>query len=209
MGKRSRRRPEPAAAARTATPPPPRRHPGRPRPEDRPKPPWHPVPLVELCVLVGIVLLLLGAFNYDEDRGRILLVFGMALGSIGGLDTALREHFAGYKSHTTVIAALPGVLAAAALFFARVPWIAVIAGAVAVFAAAFWWLRRAFMRREIQSIVPIVSSDAISRYITALLNANGPEPIQSSSLNSFCGLNSSLSRRDHPKMPIASTIRKR
>ena len=37
----------------------------------------------------------------------------------------------------------------------------------------------------------------------------GPDPIQSSSLNSFCGLNSSLSRRDHPKMPMASTIRKR
>jgi predicted anti-sigma-YlaC factor YlaD len=156
MGKRSRRRPpEPAPAparAPAATAEPRRAVPGsrrgaRPSSEDRPKPPWHPVPLVELCVLVGLVLLVLGAINHDSDRGRLLLVFGMALGSLGGLDTALREHFAGFKSHTTVLSALPGVAAAAAIFFAGVPWIAVVAGAAAVFAAAFWALRRGFMRR--------------------------------------------------------------
>src|SRR4051794_32930740 len=107
MGKRARRRGDGATAPAPARPPAARR-PGRPRPEDRPKPPWHPVPLVELSVLVGIVLLVLGALNLDEDRGKLLLVFGMLLGSLGGLDTALREHFAGYRSHTTIIAALPG-----------------------------------------------------------------------------------------------------
>ena len=117
MGKRSRRRPEPAPAPVAAAAP--RRRTGRPSPEDRPKPPWHPVPLVELCVLVGLVLLVMGALQRDSDRGKLLLVFGMALGSIGGLDTALREHFAGYKSHTTVLSALPAVFTAAAVFFAR------------------------------------------------------------------------------------------
>ena len=145
MGKRSRRRPEPAPAPVAAAAP--RRRTGRPSPEDRPKPPWHPVPLVELCVLVGLVLLVMGALQRDSDRGKLLLVFGMALGSIGGLDTALREHFSGYKSHTTVLSALPAVFTAAAVFFARLPWIAVVGGAVAVFAAAFWALRKAFMRR--------------------------------------------------------------
>jgi hypothetical protein len=145
MGKRGRRRPEPAPTPAPAAAP--LRRSGRPSAEDRPKPPWHPVPLVELCVLVGIVLLVLGALQHDSDRGRLLLVFGMALGSIGGLDTALREHFAGYKSHTTVLAALPAVLTAAVVFFAGAPWIAFIAAAVVVFAAAFWALRRAFMRR--------------------------------------------------------------
>ena len=43
-----------------------------------------------------------------------MLVLGMALGSLGGLDTALREHLAGYRSHTTVIASLPAVTTAAA-----------------------------------------------------------------------------------------------
>src|SRR4051794_36492977 len=150
MGKRARKRgvaTTPAAPAPRAAAAAPRRQPGRPRPEDRPKPPEHPVPLVELAVLVGIVLLVLGALNLDSDRGKLLLVLGMALGSLGGLDTALREHFAGYRSHTTIIAALPGVATAAALFFARVPWLVLIGTAALVLAAVSWLARRAFMRR--------------------------------------------------------------
>jgi hypothetical protein len=124
-----------------------RRRGGRPRLEDRPKPPWHPVPLVELCVLVGLILLVLGAIDLGSDRGKLLLVCGMALGSLGGADTALREHFAGYRSHTTLLSGPPGVLAAAALYFVGVPWLAIVAGAAVVFVAVFWALRRAFLRR--------------------------------------------------------------
>ena len=105
------------------------------------------MPLVELCVLVGIVLLVLGALDLRSDRGKLMLVLGMALGSLGGLDTALREHLAGYRSHTTVIASLPAVTTAAVLYFAGVPWPVLIAGAVVVLASVFWWMRRVFMRR--------------------------------------------------------------
>ena len=115
--------------------------------EERPKPPWHPVPLAELCALFGLVLLVLGALNFDSDRGRAMLFVGVALGSLSGLDTAAREHFAGYRSHTTVLAALPAVITAAALYFAAAPWAAVVPAAVAVFAGAVWLLRRSFVRR--------------------------------------------------------------
>jgi hypothetical protein len=165
MGKRSRKRPSgpvqttapergaPAAPVRPPVRSTNRRAPGQSRidrfierADERPKPPWHPVPLVELCVFVGLVLLVLGALDLQSDRGKLLLVLGMGLGSLGGLDTALREHLAGYRSHTTVIAALPAVTAAAAAYFARVPWIVVVVAAVGVFAAVFWWMRRIFMR---------------------------------------------------------------
>jgi len=161
MGKRSRKRgdaiPAGAPAGQAATDPargrkaapaspPARRRSGRPSIEDRPKPPWHPVPLVELCVLVGIVLLVLGALDLRSDRGKLLLVLGMGLGSLGGLDTALREHMAGYRSHTTVIASLPAVTTAAVAYFAGVPWPVVVVAAAAVFATVFWWMRRVFMR---------------------------------------------------------------
>ena len=148
MGRRSRKRGGVATAPTTPREPglPPAPHRARPRIEDRPKPPWHPVPLVELCVLVGIVLLVLGALDLQSDRGKLLLVLGMGLGSLGGLDTALREHLAGYRSHTTVIASLPAVTAAAAAFFAGVPWSVVVVTAVAVFCGMFWWMRRVFMR---------------------------------------------------------------
>jgi hypothetical protein len=128
-----------APVPRAATP----RHAGRP---ERPRAPWHPFPLVELCVFVGIVLLVLGGLNVHSDRGRLMLVCGMALGSLGGLDTAVREHWAGYRSHTTVLAAAPAVVVAALLYFARAPWIAVVLGAGAVGAAAWAGLRRVYRR---------------------------------------------------------------
>jgi len=149
MGRRSRKRGD-AAVATTAAPSAaaPRRRAGRVgADQERPKPPWHPVPLVELCVLVGLVLLVLGVLDLDSDRGKLLLLSGMTLGSLGGLDTALREHLGGYRSHTTVLSALPSVPLAAALYFAGAPWPAIVVTAVATFAGVFWLLRRAFTRR--------------------------------------------------------------
>jgi hypothetical protein len=115
--------------------------------DQRPKAPWHPFPLVELAVLAGIVLLVLGLLDYGSDRGRALLVGGMLLGSLGGLDTALREHFAGYRSHTTVLAAIPAVALAALLYFAGAPWPVVVAGPLLAFPAALWLLARVYRRR--------------------------------------------------------------
>jgi hypothetical protein len=148
MGRRSRARRAAGIAPASPTPPP-----ASPRPaplsDERPKAPWHPFPLVELCVLVGIVLIVLGLIvGFDSDRGQLALVCGVLLASLGGLDTAVREHFNGYKSHSSVLAGLPGVIAAAALFFARAPWIVVAVGAALVFGVALWGFRAAFRRRS-------------------------------------------------------------
>jgi hypothetical protein len=139
MGRRSRKRGGDATPAPAPAPAPAR----RPRAaRERPRAPWHPFPLVELCVLIGLVLLVLGLFRADEDGGRVMLVCGMALASLGGLDTALREHFSGYASHAFLLASLPAVLAAGVLFFARAPWVAIPVAAALTFAAAFLALRR-------------------------------------------------------------------
>lgn len=149
MGRRSRKRgggvvpPEPAAAPGPSVQQPR----GRPRHEERPKAPWHPFPLVELSALVGIVLLVVGLFRADEESGRLMIVAGMVLGSLAGLDTALREHFAGFKSHSTLIAGLPTVLVAGTLFFLGVIWPLMVAAAVIVFVLTFTAARRAFRRK--------------------------------------------------------------
>jgi hypothetical protein len=148
MGRRSRARRAAGIAPASSTPPP-----AAPRPaplsDERPKAPWHPFPLVELCVLVGIVLIVIGLIvGFDTGRGQLALVCGVLLASLGGLDTAVREHFNGYRSHSSVLAGLPGVVAAAALFFARAPWVVVAVGAALVFGLAFWAFRTAFRRRS-------------------------------------------------------------
>jgi len=151
MGKRSRKQRGPDAFARegagSGPAPSPARH--APRPVDeRPKAPWHPVPLVELCVLIGIVLIVAGFFFRDDRRGGILIVSGLALASLAGLDTVVREHFAGFRSHSTLLAGVPTVLVTGILYFSRAPIAALLIAAVVVFAAAFTTFRRAFTRRS-------------------------------------------------------------
>jgi uncharacterized membrane protein YhiD involved in acid resistance len=102
---------------------------------------------VELCVLVGIVLLVLGLISNDTPHGRALLVVGLALGSLGGLDTAAREHFSGFRSHTLVLAGVPTVLVAGVLYFLQVAWPIVVAAAAVTLAAALRLLWHAYERR--------------------------------------------------------------
>lgn len=110
------------------------------------KAPWHPFPLVELSVLIGIVCIVLGLFRSDDTGGRVLLALGVALGALGGLDTSLREHFAGYRSHTLVLAAFPAVATAAVVALAKVPLYLIVPIMLGVFLLAFVALRRVWDR---------------------------------------------------------------
>jgi hypothetical protein len=97
---------------------------------------------VELAIFVGLVLIVVGFLSKDSVHGRMLLALGLALGALGGLDTSVREHFTGYRSHTIVLAAFPAVALAVILAVARVPAYIPPAVAVIVFVAAFGALRR-------------------------------------------------------------------
>jgi hypothetical protein len=142
---RRKRRRTPTTAP--AVPPrPPRRAAAVPDPDERPQTPWHPFPLVELAIFVGIVLIVVGFLTKDSTRGRTLLACGLVLGATGGLDTSVREHFAGYRSHTTVLAAFPAVAVAVVLAVAGAPTLLVPGAALIVFVAAFGALRRVWDR---------------------------------------------------------------
>lgn len=116
----------------------------RPRGADeRPPAPWGSFPLAELAILAGIVALAIGFFGSDP----VALAIGFALASIGGLEVAAREHFAGYRSHTTLLAgfcfvAVVGLL----LYVARLELPPALAAGAAAFLVAFLVLRRAFQR---------------------------------------------------------------
>jgi hypothetical protein len=139
-GKRRRR---PKTTSPQVPPRPPR---GVERIDARPKAPWHPVPLIEICVLIGIVCIAVGFFSRDSAMGRTVLGLGFALGALGGLDTSVREHWAGYRSHTLVLAAFPAVAVAVLSALAGAPGIVVAILLLGVFMAAFVALRRVWER---------------------------------------------------------------
>jgi hypothetical protein len=139
-GKRRRR---PKSTSPQVPPRPPR---GVERIDERPKAPWHPFPLVEISVLIGIVCIAVGFFSRDSSMGRLVLGLGFVLGALGGLDTTVREHWAGYRSHTLVLAAFPAVAAAVLSALAGAPRVVVPIVALAVFLAAFVALRRVWER---------------------------------------------------------------
>jgi hypothetical protein len=83
-------------------------------------------------------------------RGPVMIGAGLALGSLAGLELAIREHFAGYRSHTLLLAGSIGIAVIGALFVfadALSPSLRVLAGVVA-FALAAWGFATAFKRRS-------------------------------------------------------------
>src|SRR3954468_2698325 len=152
MGRRSRKRGGPAPAAAPAA----LRGSARPHAAPRshrapmaeaPKAPWSPFPLVELCVLVAIVLIVLG-FVSDGPRRGALLACGIALASLAGLEIAIREHFAGFRSHSALLAAAAAVVVVVPLFFLTgLPQIVLLAAGVVVFSLGRFGPARAFQAR--------------------------------------------------------------
>ena len=107
--------PRPAAAAppRAATAPAPaataQRRPSRMDVRDgipRPDAIWAPFPLTEIGMAVGIVLFLAG-FASGGARGAWLLTIGIGVLAVVVAELCLREHFAGFRSHSLLLGLLP------------------------------------------------------------------------------------------------------
>jgi hypothetical protein len=115
---------------------------------DAPKAPWSPFPLTELVVLLAMALIVGGVLT-DGGRRGALLGCGFALVSLAGLELALREHFAGYRSHSTLLAGAAAIVIDAPLFiWTDLPQIVLLAIGVGVFVLLLMRLRRAFRARS-------------------------------------------------------------
>ncbi len=146
MGRRSRQRtispaspaPRPHVVARSS------RAPSR----EAPRAPWSPFPLVELCVLLAIVLIVAGLLTVGPRRGP-MLACGFVLASLAGLELSVREHFSGFRSHSSLLGFAAALLACAGLFFfTGLPQVVLLVTGAGVFALAFFGLRRAFRARS-------------------------------------------------------------
>jgi hypothetical protein len=84
---------------------------------ERPEAPWHPLPLSELLILIGVIGVIFGLVRHVtlngpgqiSGAGAPVLVAGVFAIAIGTIEFALREHRSGYRSHTMLLAVLPPI----------------------------------------------------------------------------------------------------
>jgi hypothetical protein len=159
MGRRSRKRALTTRADRDAarrervqesgSPAARRPRPGRPSATERPRAPWGSFPLSEIIILLGIVAIFWGLFS-GGDEGREWLAAGLVLASLGGGELALREHLAGFRSHSTLLAGVAAFAVVTAVAIGLGPvkvWVLLVIG-VAVFAGTLYAMRELFKRRS-------------------------------------------------------------
>ena len=109
---------------------------------------WSPFPLTELVILLSMALIVAGVLT-DGGRRGALLGCGFALVSLAGLELAIREHFAGYRSHSTLLGAACAIAVDAPLFlFTAIPQGVLLVIGVGVFGLVLTRLRRAFRARS-------------------------------------------------------------
>jgi uncharacterized membrane protein YhiD involved in acid resistance len=85
-----------------------------------------------------------------SSEGNLRFGAGLALASLGGLELSVREHLAGYRSHSSLLAGASALIVVSLLALGPGPHVAgaLIAIAAGVFGAAFYGLRELFKRRS-------------------------------------------------------------
>jgi hypothetical protein len=117
-------------------------------PDGRPPAPWGSAPLSEIVIFIGI-LLLIGGFFVGPPQGFVMLAVGLGLASLAGLELAVREHYAGYRSHNLVLSAAVGVPVFGALLLGtKLPTAVCVAAGLVAFGGAAWLFASAFRRRS-------------------------------------------------------------
>lgn len=120
----------------------------RPPASERPPAPWGSFPLSELVILLGILILIWGVFSGDQGQERMMA--GLVLASLGGAELALREHLAGFRSHSALLAGVAtlAVITVLVLALGTVKVWAITLIAVVVFGGCFYGMRELFKRRS-------------------------------------------------------------
>lgn len=111
---------------------------------ERPKGLFGDLPVSEIAILIGIVGIVVGII----DGGGPVLLVGVGICALAVLEVTAREHFTGFRSHSTLLAAVPAVILETLIVqFIGVPSVALLLflPVIPVFALSFYLLRRAFL----------------------------------------------------------------
>jgi hypothetical protein len=111
---------------------------------ERPPSPFGGVPVSEVAIFAGLVAIVVWLVR----GGTATLVVGLVVCTLGVIEVTAREHFSGYRSHASLLAAIPALAAGIGIVSAigdhrdRAPLLLAVAGPL--FALLFWFLRRRF-----------------------------------------------------------------
>jgi hypothetical protein len=111
---------------------------------ERPEGPFGGVPVAEIAIFAGLVGVIVG---FIRGGGPVLIV-GIVVIALGVIEICGREHFSGYRSHTTLLASIPSLGGETAIVAAFGPpdqkWLLLVF-VVPVYCLLFWLLRRKFV----------------------------------------------------------------
>jgi hypothetical protein len=110
---------------------------------ERPQGPFGGLPVSELVILAGAVGAVVGLI----ENAKPALLVGLVVVALGVLEFTAREHFSGYRSHTTLLAGIPAIgagVALIALFGGSLRRGSLLLVVVPVFVVCFWLLRKRF-----------------------------------------------------------------
>lgn len=117
---------------------------------EAPPPIWAPLPITEGLILVGLIVAVVGLVT----QGTGLVLAGFAMIIISSLELAVREHLAGYRSHSTLIASVTALAISAGIGFGLnaadvgLPQWPLLFVAILIFAGMFRMLRERFRARS-------------------------------------------------------------
>jgi hypothetical protein len=112
---------------------------------ERPPSPFGGVPVSEFAIFVGFIAAVVGWL----EHGGPALVAGIGLVMLGVVEFTAREHFTGYRSHTTLLAAIPAVVTEFVLVQVMPsawPRATALIGDAIVFGVLVWPLRARYAR---------------------------------------------------------------
>lgn len=110
---------------------------------ERPTSPFGGLPVSEFAIFVGAIATVYG-FAASVPAA---LAVGLVIVTLGVAEFSAREHFTGYRSHTTLLAAIPAIavgIALIALVGGSLGRGALLLVVVPVFGVSFWFLRKRF-----------------------------------------------------------------